>query len=131
MHMNSTESGVESLPPTKLTIELSCRGTFLYLKLTGALTGSSAIALQTVTGQIGRSNLVTLDFGALKEIDAVGHEALVTLYRQARTTGARVRTVGVEGRVGQILTRFGWSLPPESMSCLHITGAPNEVPRSG
>ena len=125
MHMNPTDRGAENLPPTKLTVELSCRETSLYLRLIGALVDSSAVALQAVTGQISRSNFVTLDLGALMEIDAVGYEALVSLSRQVRATGARLKTVGVEGRVAQILSRFGCPLPPHSGSCRPVIDAPS------
>ncbi len=86
---------------SSLTVTLAVTGSACVLSLRGALTGSSAAALETQIDQLGSISCqnVVLDLSALDDIDAIGTGILFGLQHYVRGRGGDLTMVGARDTV--------------------------------
>jgi anti-anti-sigma factor len=88
-------------PGSSLTVTLAVKGATCVLSLRGALTGSSAAALETQIDQLGSISCrdVVLDLSALDDVDAIGTGILFGLQHYVRGRGGNLTMVGARDAV--------------------------------
>ena len=86
---------------SSLTVTLAVKGATCVLSLRGALTGSSAAALETQIDQLGSISCrnVVLDLSALDNVDAIGTGILFGLQHYVRGRGGKLTMVGARDAV--------------------------------